>query len=991
MKFFFYIPGMAADGHVMENLSLGGSESAGMYMSRELVRRGHKVVAFTNGQPGNWHGVEIAPIGQPSEQFPAGENFDRRATTEPHDVLIAQRTPAPFLRPKNCRQAYMSMHDLARVRNRSQIKGSLWNCDGILAVSDWHKNQIEKVYDLPGEFVHTIRNGIDLSLFNKEPDYERKFRGKKLVYQSRPERGLRHLVEEDGIMEQLFKIDRDITLVVCGYDNTTPEMEGHYRQLWQRCYELPNVELVGNLNKRTLAELLRDAALLVYPVVPIAEHEETSCISIMEAQAAGTPVITMNNGAVMETAFFPEVINNQVDPVFLLDYADDGSTPIDRFVSQISALMKGEKLWRPEAELAFERATAYDWSKPAEALEELVGCASHEQTSNALRLAKHFAYNSDRRALIKMEQQDCVYPAVKNLIDGAKYADHGEKEVNAFYLCENIQALKKGDLPQIENIHDIPTTNMVIQVLDRVYLRGPFKLLDYGCRTGVLTALLALRYPDCTFTGADLSPEAIAEANKQDVNNLEFVVADHPTVLQDKFDVVLCMETLEHVLDPAAMANGLEELLKPLGTMLLTFPMGPSEASSHLSGNNEPYEHINHLEWQDVQDMWGHKDSFSQNFFAWGGSAPNGASIGGQVVTWQRDNGLDGSKAINWDRKMVEQAPRETLSVCMIVKQGASTLERTIKSLVNVADEIVIGVDGDLDNWPILDSAPSLHNWACPEIFSLSASPLEQGFDAARNETLERASCDWVLWIDSDEELVYPERILKYLRPNCYEAYAIPHHHLTAEPAGLLKTDYPTRLFRQSNGYQFFGMVHEHPSVAPDVIPKHVMVLGENIGISHTGYLSEEVRRNRFGRNWPLMQRDREKYPQRVLGEFLFLRDLLHVAKFEMERNNNQITHKVREYAEQGLAIFDRLIELDELRFVLESLPYVGEAARILKGNDVVVMQLAVGTRHVIADQSLKQIIPERLEGVFADSETAKRVSSLLINDQFKPYEEKYL
>ena len=991
MKFFFYIPGMAADGHVMENLSLGGSESAGMYMSRELVRRGHKVVAFTNGQPGNWHGVEIAPIGQPSEQFPAGENFDRRATTEPHDVLIAQRTPAPFLRPKNCRQAYMSMHDLARVRNRSQIKGSLWNCDGILAVSDWHKNQIEKVYDLPGEFVHTIRNGIDLSLFNKEPDYERKFRGKKLVYQSRPERGLRHLVEEDGIMEQLFKIDRDITLVVCGYDNTTPEMEGHYRQLWQRCHELPNVELVGSLNKRTLAELLRDATLLVYPVVPIAEHEETSCISVMEAQAAGTPVITMDNGAIFETSHDPEKDSEINFPGGIVQYADEGEVNIDLFSSLIKQWLSDEKHWKKNAVDAFERATAYDWSKPAEALEELVGSASRKQTSNELRLAKHFAYNSDRAALIKLGRQDCIYPAVQDFMGGTQYADHGEKEINAFYLRENVQALEKGDLPEMDKLSGIPTTNMVIQVLDRVYLRGPFKLLDYGCRTGVLTALLALRYPDCTFTGADLSPEAIAEANKQDVNNLKFVVADHPTALQDQFDVVLCMETLEHVLDPAGMADGLEGLLKPFGTMLLTFPVGPSEASSHLSGSSEPYEHINHLEWQDVRDMWGHKDNFTQNFFAWGGKAPNGATIGGQVVTWQRDSDMDGSKPVDWDRKMVEQAPRETLSVCMIVKQGSSTLERTIKSLVNVADEIVIGVDGNVDDWLIKDSALSLYHWASPKIFPLSASPLEQGFDAARNETLERATCDWVLWIDSDEELVYPERILKYLRPNCYEAYALPHHHLTAEPAGLLKTDYPTRLFRQANGYQFFGMVHEHPSVAPDVIPKHVMVLGENIGISHTGYLNEEVRRNRFERNWPLMQKDREKYPQRVLGEFLFLRDLLHIAKFELERNNNQITDKVREYAEQGLAIFDRLIELDELRFVLESLPYVGEAARILKGNDVVVMQLAVGTRHVIADQSLKQIIPEKLEGVFTDSETAKRVSSLLINDQFKPYEEKYL
>ena len=66
----------------MDTLSLGGSESAGLYMSRELVRRGHQVTAFTNGQPGKWDGVEIASIGQSNEQFPAGMEYERRAAAE---------------------------------------------------------------------------------------------------------------------------------------------------------------------------------------------------------------------------------------------------------------------------------------------------------------------------------------------------------------------------------------------------------------------------------------------------------------------------------------------------------------------------------------------------------------------------------------------------------------------------------------------------------------------------------------------------------------------------------------------------------------------------------------------------------------------------------------------------------------------------------------------------------------------------------------------
>ena len=87
MRYFFYIPGMPADGHVMANLSLGGSESSGMYLAREMARRGHEVAAFTNGQPGEWDGVKIVPIGKPTNICPLGETFETSATTIPHDVL----------------------------------------------------------------------------------------------------------------------------------------------------------------------------------------------------------------------------------------------------------------------------------------------------------------------------------------------------------------------------------------------------------------------------------------------------------------------------------------------------------------------------------------------------------------------------------------------------------------------------------------------------------------------------------------------------------------------------------------------------------------------------------------------------------------------------------------------------------------------------------------------------------------------------------------
>ena len=76
MKYFMYVPGMVVSGNVMRNESLGGSESAGAYISRELVRKGHEVHLFSSTQNDEvWDGVHIHPIGNMTEQAPMGDKF----------------------------------------------------------------------------------------------------------------------------------------------------------------------------------------------------------------------------------------------------------------------------------------------------------------------------------------------------------------------------------------------------------------------------------------------------------------------------------------------------------------------------------------------------------------------------------------------------------------------------------------------------------------------------------------------------------------------------------------------------------------------------------------------------------------------------------------------------------------------------------------------------------------------------------------------------
>jgi len=103
---------------------------------------------------------------------------------------------------------------------------------------------------------------------------------------------------------------------------------------------------------------------------------------------------------------------------------------------------------------------------------------------------------------------------------------------------------------------------------ERVQLKGK-RVLDVGCGGGILAESMAAR--GARVTGIDLgeAPLAVArlhlkESGQQvDYRHLsaEDMAAQHP----ESFDVVTCMELLEHVPDPASTIRACARLVKPGG------------------------------------------------------------------------------------------------------------------------------------------------------------------------------------------------------------------------------------------------------------------------------------------------------------------------------------------------------------------------------------------------------------------------------------------
>jgi len=143
------------------------------------------------------------------------------------------------------------------------------------------------------------------------------------------------------------------------------------------------------------------------------------------------------------------------------------------------------------------------------------------------------------------------------------------------------------------------------------------------------------------------------------------------------------------------------------------------------------------------------------------------------------------------------------------------------------------------------------------------------------------------------------------------------------------KVDMPIRLFRNKKNIRFYGFVHEHPET---IIGKGVgaSMICSDLYIGHDGYLTESVRRMRFERNIPLMFKDREKYPDRLLGKFLMLRDYVHLARYEIEKNNKQLNEKIIEYCKRAIELFDESFEDDTNLYQDEALQFASEAMAMI-------------------------------------------------------------
>lgn len=279
---------------------LGGAHSAACYLAEALAGNGHEVhYACHTSTPGQYRGVNCVSW----KDF----TFARMRELALDAIIVIlgtgiERELRQALGPQTRLILWTGHADdqpgVAALGDAS-VRGLY---DGFAMVSDWQRQQYLRRFSLDPARTAVLRNAIAPAFANlfaaDEPILAAKAAPPVLAYTSTPFRGLKLLPE---IFPQIRARVPGARLRVFSsmevYKVPKTRDEAEYGALYRQLRQMEGVELIGSLPQPALAPRLREAVVLAYPNTFV----ETSCISVMEAMAAGCRIVTSDLGALPET------------------------------------------------------------------------------------------------------------------------------------------------------------------------------------------------------------------------------------------------------------------------------------------------------------------------------------------------------------------------------------------------------------------------------------------------------------------------------------------------------------------------------------------------------------------------------------------------------------------------------------------------------------------------------------------------------------------
>jgi len=297
---------------------MGGSETMLMEQAKRLAAFGHRVRVYNSC--GNDSGIY--------------DNVEYLQTSKYNnlkcDVLIVSRRTDMLDEKYNIESKIklLWVHDVYAI---AATNTNLLRANKILALTNWHKGNIINVHNVHSDQVLVTRNGIDLNRFNKNI-VRNKY---KVVNSSSPDRSWPVLLECWKFIKQA--VPQAELHLFYGFKNWEFAAKFDQKQadlierLKKQIKELEPLGVVyhDRVSQEQLAKEFLSAGVWAHPTW----FTETSCITAMEAQAAGLRIVTSSIAALNETV---------ADRGVLIDGDWTSQDYIVKFMNSVITAMKSD-------------------------------------------------------------------------------------------------------------------------------------------------------------------------------------------------------------------------------------------------------------------------------------------------------------------------------------------------------------------------------------------------------------------------------------------------------------------------------------------------------------------------------------------------------------------------------------------------------------------------------------------------------------------------
>ena len=216
-----------------------------------------------------------------------------------------------------------------------------------------------------------------------------------------------------------------------------------------------------------------------------------------------------------------------------------------------------------------------------------------------------------------------------------------------------------------------------------------------------------------------------------------------------------------------------------------------------------------------------------------------------------------------------------TISLCMIVKDEETVLERCLDSVKKAADEIIIVCTG------ANSATKSIANKYTDKVYDFQ---WVNDFSAARNEAYSKAAMDYQMWLDADD-VVAPDELEKLLAlketldpsVDIVAMKYITHFDEAGRPIHVATRE---RLTRRAKGYIWQDPIHEYIPMIGNIFYSDITIHHKKIRREDTSDRNLSIYNDMEAGGTPLTPRQQYYYARELKDHGLWAKSVYYFEKF---------------------------------------------------------------------------------------------------------------